>query len=145
MDVMSKEQRRKNMQKIKGKDTSIELLLRKELWKKGYHYRKNYRKLPGSPDIVLTKYKIAIFCDGEFFHGRDWENLKSRLKKGDKGEYWIAKISRNIQRDEEINEKLLFLGWTVLRFWGDDIKENTYECVKTIEEAVFEYILDVGI
>lgn len=145
MDVLSKEQRRKNMQKIKGKDTSIELLLRKELWKKGYHYRKNYRKLPGSPDIVLTKYKIAIFCDGEFFHGKDWGNLRARLKKGDKGEYWIAKISRNIQRDEEINEKLLFLGWTVLRFWGDDIKKHTYECVKTIEEAVFQYILDMGI
>lgn len=96
MDVLSKEQRRKNMRKIKGKDTSIELLLRRELWKKGYHYRKNYKKLPGSPDIVLTKYKIAVFCDGEFFHGKDWENLKARLKKGDKGEYWISKISRNM-------------------------------------------------
>ena len=71
MDVLSKEQRRKNMQKIKGRDTSIELLLRKALWEKGYRYRKNYRKLPGSPDIVLTKYKIAIFCDGEF----SWKGL----------------------------------------------------------------------
>lgn len=120
MDVLSKEQRRKNMQKIKGRDTSIELLLRKALWEKGYRYRKNYRKLPGSPDIVLTKYKIAIFCDGEFFHGKDWERLRARLEKGDKGEYWITKISRNMQRDSEINGKLLCMGWKVLRFWGDD-------------------------
>ncbi len=145
MDVLSKEQRRKNMQKIKGRDTSIELLLRKALWEKGYRYRKNYRKLPGSPDIVLTKYKIAIFCDGEFFHGKDWERLRARLEKGDKGEYWITKISRNMQRDSEINGKLLCMGWKVLRFWGDDIKKHTYECVKTIEEAVFEYIVGVSL
>ena len=66
----------KNMSKIHSQDTSIELLLRKALWLRGYRYRKNYKKLPGSPDIVLTKYKIAIFCDGEFFHGKDWEVLK---------------------------------------------------------------------
>ena len=143
MDVLSKEQRRKNMQKIKGRDTSIELLLRKALWEKGYRYRNNYIKLPGSPDIVLTKYKIAIFCDGEFFHGKDWERLRARLEKGDKGEYWITKISRNMQRDSEINGKLLCMGWKVLRFWGDDIKKHTYDCVKTIEEAVFEYIVGV--
>ncbi len=63
---MTKEQRRRNMQNIRGKDTKIELL-RKELWARGYRYRKNYSKLPGKPDIVLTKYKIAVFCDGEFF------------------------------------------------------------------------------
>ena len=143
MDVLSKEQRRKKKKKIKGRDTSIELLLRKALWEKGYRYRKNYRKLPGSPDIVLTKYKIAIFCDGEFFHGKDWERLRARLEKGDKGEYWITKISRNMQRDSEINGKLLCMGWKVLRFWGDDIKKHTYDCVKTIEEAVFEYIVGV--
>ena len=77
MDVLTKEQRRKNMQNIRSKDTKIEILLRKALWSKGYRYRKNYKKLPGNPDIVLTKYKIAIFCDGEFFHGKDWEKLKT--------------------------------------------------------------------
>ena len=138
MDVLTKEQRRKNMQRIKGKNTSIEVRLCKALWQKGYHYRKNYKELPGSPDIVLTKNKIAIFCDGEFFHGKDWDKLKARLEKGEKGEYWIKKITRNMERDEEINKQLMFKGWTVLRFWGDEIKKNTDECVKAIEEVIFD-------
>ena len=138
MDVLTKEQRRKNMQRIKGKNTSIEVKLCKALWQKGYHYRKNYKELPGSPDIVLTKYKIAIFCDSEFFHGKDWDKLKARLEKGEKGEYWIKKITRNMERDEEVNKQLIFKGWTVLRFWGDEIKKNTDECVKAVEEAIFD-------
>jgi len=125
MDVLTKEQRRKNMQRIKGKNTSIEIKLCKALWKKGYHYRKNYKELPGSPDIVLTKYKVAIFCDSEFFHGKDWDKLKVRLEKGEKGDYWIKKITRNMERDEDVNKQLMFRGWTVLRFWGDEIKKNT--------------------
>ncbi|MBR1597684.1 MAG: very short patch repair endonuclease [Lachnospiraceae bacterium] len=138
MDKLTKEQRHKNMQRIKSKDTSIEILLRKALWKKGYRYRKNYDKLPGKPDIVLTKYKIAIFCDGEFFHGKDWEVLKPRLEKAQNSDYWINKISRNMQRDDEINKRLLFEGWTVVRFWGDDIKKNIEECVKVVEEVIFD-------
>ena len=82
MDRLTKEQRHRNMSNIKNKDTSIEIKLRKALWEKGYRYRKNYNKLPGKPDIVLTKYKIVIFCDSEFFHGNDWEKLKLQLKKG---------------------------------------------------------------
>ena len=128
----------KNMRKIHSKDTSIEIQLRKALWHKGYRYRKNYKALPGSPDIVLTKYKIAIFCDSEFFHGKDWEVLKPRLEKGTNSNFWISKISRNRERDDEINKKLLFMGWTVIRFWGDDIKKNTDECVKVVEETIFE-------
>ena len=77
------------MKNIHGKDTKIEVILRKALWSKGYRYRKNYKKLPGSPDIVLTKYKIAIFCDGEFFHGKDWDTLKKRLEKSNNSEFWI--------------------------------------------------------
>lgn len=138
MDKLTPEQRKKNMRSIKGKDTSIEMILRKALWKKGYHYRKNYKNLPGTPDIALTKYKIAIFCDGEFFHGKDWEKLKKRLKRGNNGEFWIKKIARNMERDDNINKRLQFEGWTVLRFWGDDIKKNTEDCVKTIEETVFD-------
>lgn len=137
-DVLTKEQRHKNMKNIKGKDTKIEVLLRKALWNKGYRYRKNYKKLEGKPDIVLTKYKIAIFCDGEFFHGKDWGKLKKRLKRGNNGEFWIKKIARNMERDDNINKRLQFEGWTVLRFWGDDIKKNTEDCVKTIEETVFD-------
>ena len=138
MDKLTPEQRKKNMRSIKGKDTSIEMILRKALWKKGYHYRKNYKNLPGTPDIALTKYKIAIFCDGEFFHGKDWELLKNKLKKSNNGEFWIKKISRNRERDDEINKRLSFEGWTVLRFWGEDIKKHTDECVKIIEETIFD-------
>lgn len=137
-DVLTKEQRHKNMKNIKGKDTKIEVLLRKALWHKGYRYRKNYKKLEGKPDIVLTKYKIAIFCDGDFFHGKDWEKLRERLKRGDNGEFWIKKIARNMEHDNDINKRLEFEGWTVLRFWGNDIKRNPEECVKTVEETIFD-------
>lgn len=140
MDVLTKEQRRKNMKSIHSKDTKIEIILRKELWKKGYRYRKNYDKLPGKPDIVLTKYKIAIFCDSEFFHGKDWDVLKNRLKNGENGEFWIKKISRNIERDDEVNKKLFFEGWTVIRFWGEDIKKHTEECVNVVEEVIFDLL-----
>ena len=138
MDNLTRDQRRKNMQHIKAKDTSIEVKLRMALWKKGYRYRKNYNKLPGKPDIVLTKYKIAVFCDSEFFHGKDWEVLKPRLEKGENSEYWVSKIARNRERDDEINKKLLFEDWTVIRFWGKDIAENVDECVGVIEEAIWD-------
>lgn len=145
MDVLTKEQRRKNMQNIRSKDTKIEVLLRKALFAKGIRYRKNYVELPGKPDIVLTKYKIAIFCDGEFFHGKDWEVLKPRLKNSNNSEFWINKISRNRERDDAVNKQLLFMGWTVIRFWGTDIKKHTDECVKVIEEAIFDILLEDGI
>ena len=127
-----------NMRKIHSKDTSIELLLRKALWHKGYRYRKNYKALPGSPDIVLTKYKIAIFCDSEFFHGKDWEILKLRLENWKNADFWIKKIERNRNRDYENDKKLLFLGYTVLHFWGQDISKHTDECLQTIEEAIWD-------
>lgn len=138
MDRLTAEQRHRNMQNIKSKDTSIELDLRKALWHKGYRYRKNYAALPGKPDIVLTQYKIAIFCDSEFFHGKDWEVLKPRLERGKNPEFWVNKISRNRERDEEINKKLNYMGWTVIRFWGKDISKNVDECVKVIEETIFD-------
>lgn len=141
MDNLTKEQRKMNMQHIKANDTSIEVKLRKSLWNRGYRYRKNYDKLPGKPDIVLTKYKIAIFCDSEFFHGKDWEVLKSRLEKSNNSQYWISKISKNRERDDEINKRLLFEGWTVMRFWGKDILKDVDECVRAIEEAVFDNIM----
>lgn len=126
------------MRHIRSKDTSIEVKLRKELWHKGYRYRKNYKELPGSPDIVLTKYKIAIFCDSEFFHGKDWEVLKARLEKGSNPDYWIKKIERNRDRDMENDKKLLFLGWTVIHFWGKDILRNTDGCIRVIEETIWD-------
>lgn len=138
LDNLTAEQRRKNMQHIKSCDTEIEMLLRKALWSHGYRYRKNYKKLPGKPDIALTKYKIAIFCDSEFFHGKDWENLQPKLKNSNNGGYWIGKISRNIKHDNEVNKELQFLGWTVIRFWGNDIRKNTDDCIKVIEETIFD-------
>lgn len=137
-DVLTKAQRRKNMRSIHSKDTHIELVLRKALWAKGYRYRKNYKKLPGKPDIVLTKERIAIFCDSEFFHGKDWALLKEKLSNSDNGDFWIEKIYKNIQRDDEVDKELFFLGWTVIRLWGKDILKNTDECIRAIEEKIAE-------
>lgn len=138
MDVLTPEQRRKSMQHNRSKDTIIEVALRKALWHKGYRYRKNYKKLPGSPDIVLTKHRIAIFCDSEFFHGKDWEVKKPKLLDSNNSEYWINKIERNMQRDIENDQRLLLLGWTVIHFWGQEILKNQDECIKVIEEAIFD-------
>lgn len=143
MDRLTKEQRHKNMKNIKNKDTGIEVTLRKTLWNKGYRYRKNDKRLPGKPDIVLTKYKIAIFCDSEFFHGKDWEALKPQLERGKNADFWIEKISKNQQRDEEVNQQLQYLGWTVIRFWGKDITKHTDECVQVIEETIFDIMMDM--
>ena len=130
------------MSNIKNKDTGIEVTLRKALWEKGFRYRKNYKALPGKPDIALTKYKIAIFCDSEFFHGKDWESLQEQLKRGHNAEFWIKKISRNMIRDEEVNKQLMFMGWTVVRLWGKDIRKDVNQCVRVIEETIFENALD---
>ena len=138
MDVLTPEQRRKNMQRIKSRDTAIEVALRKALWEKGYRYRKNYKNLPGKPDIVLIKYKIVIFCDSEFFHGKDWEIKKPKLLNSKNSEYWISKIERNMERDRENERQLLFVGLTIIRFWGREILKNTDECMKVIEETIFE-------
>lgn len=132
------EQSHKNMSQIKGKDTSIEMALRKALWAKGYRYRKNCKNLPGRPDIALPKYRIAIFCDGEFFHGKDWEVLKPRLEEGRNPDYWIPKIERNMERDKEKDQELFFAGWTVIHFWGKDILKKTDECIQIIEECIFD-------
>lgn len=136
------EQRKKTMSRIRGKDTSIEITLRKALWNKGYRFRKNYKAIPGSPDICMTKYKIAIFCDSEFFHGKDWDILKPRVEKGNNGDYWVKKIQENIDRDEETDKKLLFLGWTVIHFWGKDILRNTDACIKVIEDAILDLMME---
>lgn len=132
------EKSHRNMSKIKGKDTSIEIALRKALWKNGIRYRKNYKKIPGTPDIAITKYKIAVFCDSEFFHGKDWEVLKPRLEKGANSEYWIQKIERNMERDHEKELQLTLLGWTVIRFWGKDINKDVSACVNVIQELIFD-------
>lgn len=139
-DNLTKEQRHLNMSRIRSRDTKIEIILRSVLWTRGYRYRKNYKKLPGTPDIVLTKYRIAVFCDSEFFHGNDWDELKKRLEKGINPDFWIKKISMNWDRDAETDARLRSDGWTALRFWGRDITSRTDECVASIEKAVFDRI-----
>ena len=133
-DDLTPEQRRKNMQAIRSKDTSIELCLRKALWERGIRYRKNYKKLIGKPDIAITKYRIAVFCDSDYWHGYDWENRNQRIKSN--REYWIPKIERNMARDKEVNEVLERDGWTVLRFWEWQIKKQLDNCVDEILAAV---------
>jgi len=143
-DVLTVEQRKRNMRNIRCKDTKIERVLRKALWNKGYRYRKNYAALPGKPDIVLTRYKIAIFCDGEFFHGKDWEDLRIKMKNSNNGDFWINKIERNIHRDREIDMELAALGWQVIRFWGKEILKNTDECLKVVDEYVLDRKIEKG-
>jgi len=138
MDRLTKEQRHRNMSNIRGKNTSIEILLCKELRKRGFGYRKNYPKLPGKPDVVLTKYKIAVFCDSDFFHGRDWLSLVKRLKTGNNPSFWISKIARNMERDEKNNRELSNMGWKVMRFWGSEIKKDVASCVNEIEAEIIE-------
>ena len=136
MDDLTPEQRRKNMQAIRSKDTRIELALRNALWHKGIRYRKNYKGLPGKPDIAITKYRIAVFCDSDFWHGYDWENRNQRIKSN--REYWIPKIERNMQRDREVTAALEDSGWLVLRFWEFQIKKELDTCVEAVCQAVSE-------
>ncbi len=126
--------RSSNMRAIKGRDTSIELLLRKELFKRGLRFRINYKKLPGSPDVVFVKTKVAIFCDSEFWHGKDWERKKNRIICN--REYWIRKIENNIKRDLDNNRSLSEMGWRVLRFWGKDIQKNMNIVVESIVNEI---------
>lgn len=134
MDDLTPEQRKKNMRAIRSKDTAIELALRKALWQRGIRYRKNYKGLIGKPDIVITKYRIAVFCDSDFWHGYDWENRKARIKSNQ--DYWIPKIERNMKRDREVTATLVEQGWIVLRFWEHTIRKELEECVEDIQEAV---------
>lgn len=121
--------RSENMRRIKSENTSIERILREALWKAGVRYRKNCKDVFGKPDICIKKYKLAIFCDSEFWHGKFY--LEGKIPKSNR-EYWFKKLERNIQRDKEVNQKLQEEGWTVFRFWEKDIKTNTQSCVEKI-------------
>ena len=134
MDRLTPAQRRKNMQRVRNKDSQIELKLRRTLWHAGYRYRKNVRSIFGCPDIVFLRLKIAIFCDSEFWHGFDWENRKHDFKS--RQDFWIPKIERNMARDREVNARLAAEGWTVLRFFGKEIQHNVDGCVKIIAETI---------
>ena len=136
MDRLTKEQRTKNMKAVKSKGSKIETMLMRALWHKGYRYRKNDKTVFGKPDIVFKKLKIAIFCDSEFWHGKDWDIRKKDHKSNIK--FWHTKIERNIARDKEVNETLLKDGWKVLRFWGKEIEKKLELCTKIIEKTINE-------
>lgn len=122
------------MSKVKLKRNKYETLLAKALWHKGYRYRLNYKKLPGSPDIAITKYYIAIFIDGEFWHGKDFEIKKKKLNNNK--DYWIEKIEENIARDIKNDQLLKELGWITIHFWSKDIETDVNYCVRTVEEMI---------
>ncbi|TVZ16241.1 T/G mismatch-specific endonuclease [Maribacter sp. MAR_2009_72] len=129
-------QRSKIMSKIRGKNTLPELAFRKALYAAGYRYRIDYKRLIGKPDIAMPKYKTVIFIDGEYWHGKNWEKRKPNIKTN--REFWIAKIERNMQRDQEVNQELKQLGFTVFRFWETEIKKNLNSCLTIVIEHLNE-------
>ena len=130
MDVLTKEQRHKNMSHIRAKNTMPELLLRKALWHRGLRYRKNYKMLPGSPDIAIIRYRIAVFVDGDFWHAKGHQEHPGE-QIGSNKEY-LQKLKRNVERDKEVNDELTDRGWLVLRFWESEIKKDLQKCVDTV-------------
>ena len=126
--------RSENMRRIKSKDTTIEIILRKELWKRGLRYRKNVKDVYGKPDIVFKGKKLAVFADSEFWHGK--QLLEGKYIPKTNTEFWVKKIARNIERDKEVNKKLIGEGWTILRFWESDIRKNVFECANTVEKTL---------
>lgn len=135
MDDMTREQRHKNMSHIRAKDTKPEVLLRKALWKRGIRYRKNYAALPGKPDITLTRYKIAIFVDGDFWHARGHQDSPGEQVASNK-EYWQKKLRNNVERDKAVNDVLTEDGWLVLRFWSSDVMKHLDDCINQILQYI---------
>jgi DNA mismatch endonuclease (patch repair protein) len=132
-DIMSKEKRSEVMSKIRGTNTKIELAIRHELWNRGLRgYRLHY-KVAGKPDIVFPKQRVAIFCDGTFWHGKNFKKWRHKLQPS-----WAKKISDNIKRDKTNRQKLRKAGWSVLQFWEDSIERDTKKCVSEIEEVLKE-------
>ncbi len=134
MDCHTPDQRSKNMAAIKSTGTKYEVRLAKKLWHLGYRYRKNNKNVFGKPDLTFKKYKIAIFVDSEFFHGKDWETQKHRIKSNQ--EFWHKKIERNIQRDMEVNNYLISEGWKVIRFWSKEIQKDLNSCINKIQKEI---------
>lgn len=120
----------------KRTDTKHELLLRSTLWKMGLRFRKNVNTLPGKPDIVFPKTRVVVFCDGDFWHGRNWDSLKNKLKKGTNAKYWQSKIAANMERDKRTTAILQESGWYVIRVWEKDIKRDASSIANTIKLVI---------
>ncbi len=121
---------RRTMKGNTKKDTSIELVLRRALYKRGVRYRKNVKSILGTPDIAIKKYRLLVFCDGDFWHGNSYHGVKSHRR------FWDEKIKRNRERDLEYTIRLRDEGWTVLRFWESDIRNDLDGCVKQITDII---------
>lgn len=134
----SSERASETLSQVGSQDTEPELLLRKTLWARGLRYRLHRDDLPGSPDIVFPTEKIAIFCDGDFWHGRNWKERKEQLRDGANPDYWIPKIRSNIERDARQTEELEEAGWVVLRIWETDIKDDPEAAADIVEQALEE-------
>ena len=122
------------MQAIRSQNTKIEIMLGKALWKSGHRYRKNDKNVLGKPDFTFKRYKIVVFCDSEFWHGKNWKHQQKRI--GTNQKFWIEKIQNNIKRDRRVNRGLKKQGWVVLRFWETDIKKNLPKCLAKIEMQI---------
>jgi DNA mismatch endonuclease, patch repair protein len=133
-DILSKEERSERMRRIRSKDTKVEKLFGKALWAKGFRYRKNDARVVGKPDFCFRRLKIAVFCDSEFWHGKDWSKAKKRFKGNQ--DYWLAKIERNKRRDREVNRKLRKDGWIVLRFWARELQKDTDYFTAIVADAI---------
>lgn len=129
MDKFSKAKRSEIMSKIRSRNTKAEIFIFRELRKRGIYFQKHYKRAIGNPDIALPRKKVAIFIDGDFWHGHQFSKLKKRLPK----KYWLAKIERNIRRDKTNRAKLKKLGWKVLRVWEHEIKKDSEKVIgKTV-------------
>jgi len=129
---------------VKAKDTRPEIALRKALWRRGLRYRVNYGKLPGKPDIVFTKAKVAVFCDGDYWHGHNWalrglSSFEEELSRYT--EFWANKLRRNVQRDEEVNSQLAEMGWRVVRIWESEIICDVEECARRVQEELLQQVV----
>lgn len=117
-------------------DTRCELLLRHELWRTGLRYRLHVAGLPGRPDVVFPCHRVVVFCDGDFWHGRDLEARVAKLERGHNAAYWVAKIRRNVERDRRQDQALTTAGWHVLRLWEGDIVRDVDSQVAIVVDAL---------
>lgn len=120
----------------RSRDTRAEVLLRRELWKRGLRFRLHYTHLPGKPDIIFPRAKLVVFCDGDFWHGRNWKQRRSRLARGANAEYWIPKIQANIRRDRKVSQQLIAAGWKVLRFWETEVLLKPGAAAAAVEREI---------
>ena len=133
-DIFSKKKRAEIMSSVKSKETRIEILIRKELWKKGYRYRKNASGYFGKPDVLLKKFKTVIFIDSCFWHGCKKHGTIPKVRN----KFWKEKIERNKERDREVNKHYKKIGWKVIRVWEHEIKKNPEKAIQKVIKFIWK-------